>query len=265
MNPFKSFQARYRNWLVKHYELSSDGHKLKQLKNNYRGKRCFIIGNGPSLRADDLTRIFENGDITFAFNRIYHIFPKTPWRPTFYISQDEKMLTGSVAEVNAVEASVKFIPIGLKWYYDIHIKDATHFHCVNSIDECNPFFMEDIPHAVGNSRTVAYTAIQFAAYMGFSEIYLIGVDHHFSISVNAKGEIVKDPTVKDYFADDYNKDKENLYIPNTDISTYTFIAARRYADAHNLKIYNATRGGKLEVFERRNFDDLFSQSTNGNK
>ena len=29
-----------------------------------------------------------------------------------------------------------------------------------------------------------------------------------------------------------------------------------YAKAHGIKIYNATRGGKLEVFERVDFDDL---------
>ena len=34
------------------------------------------------------------------------------------------------------------------------------------------------------------------------------------------------------------------------------MAARKYCDEHNVAIYNATRGGKLEVFERVNFDDI---------
>ena len=42
-----------------------------------------------------------------------------------------------------------------------------------------------------------------AVYMGIREIYLIGVDHHFHTSMNAKGEIIVDPTAKDYFADKY--------------------------------------------------------------
>ena len=95
--------------------------------------------------------------------------------------------------------------------------------------------------------------------MGIKEIYLIGVDHHFHVSMNDKGEIVVDPTAKDYFSEAYNQDKENLYIPNTDRSTLTFVAARKYADAHGIKIYNATRGGKLEVFERVGFESLFCQ------
>ena len=33
--------------------------------------------------------------------------------------------------------------------------------------------------------------------------------------------------------------------------------ARKYADSNGIKIYNATRGGCLEAFQRVNFDSLF--------
>lgn len=42
-----------------------------------------------------------------------------------------------------------------------------------------------------------------------------------------------------------------------DFATMAFEKAKEYADGHGIKIYNATRGGKLEVFERVNFDALF--------
>lgn len=41
--------------------------------------------------------------------------------------------------------------------------------------------------------------MQLAVYMGITEIYLIGTDHHFHTSMNAKGEIIIDPKAKDYF------------------------------------------------------------------
>lgn len=255
MDICKSLQARYRNYKIRHFD-RFEGAQLKPLKDIHSGKRCFIIGNGPSLRAEDLTKIQENGDISFAFNRVFHIFPETSWRPTYYISQDEKILAGSVNEVNAIKAQRKFIPIEMDWYYDIHLEGVTPFHIVTEeSDEIG--FSEDVARYVANSKTVVYTAIQFAVYMGIREIYLIGVDHHFHISQNDKGEIVVDPTAKDYFSDAYNQDKDHLYIPNTDKSTLTFISARKYADAHGIKIYNATRGGKLEVFPRVDFDTLF--------
>lgn len=256
MKAIESLKARFREYKRKHLESFREGRELAKLKDIHKGQRCFIIGNGPSLTPEDLDRLKESGEITFAFNRIFHIFDKTDWRPTYYISQDEKMLAGSQTEVNDIVAKKKFIPIELLWYNEIKINDATPFHVENPSDEKHPVFSENIPHSIGNSKTVVFSAMQLAVYMGIKEIYLIGVDHHFHTSINEKGEVVVDPTAKDYFADSYNADKENLYIPNTDLSTWTFVAARDYAKIHGINIYNATRGGKLEVFPRVNFDEI---------
>lgn len=261
MNIINSIKARYLDFKRLHLSLFPEGRKLKLLKGTHKDKRCFIIGNGPSLKAEDLTRLSESREITFAFNRIFHIFKDTTWRPTYYISQDEKMLAGSIADVNAIEAKHKFIPIEMSYYYGIYLDGITPFHISSKNEVSTPGFSEDIVKGVENSMTVVYTAIQFAVYMGIKEIYLIGVDHHFHTSINAQGEIVVDPTAKDYFSDAYNEDKKDLYIPNTDLSTQTFIAAKKYADAHGIKIFNATRGGKLEVFERKNIDSLFKNES----
>ena len=42
-----------------------------------------------------------------------------------------------------------------------------------------------------------------------------------------------------------------------DMQLAAYQKAKTYADTHNIKIYNATRGGKLEVFQRVEFDSLF--------
>ena len=36
--------------------------------------------------------------------------------------------------------------------------------------------------------------------------------------------------------------------------------ANRFAQEHGVKIYNATRGGYLEVFERINFESVFDKN-----
>lgn len=257
MRIIDSLHARRLNYIAAHFDSFRDGKKIKKLKGIHSGKRCFIIGNGPSLKAEDLDKLLCNQEITFAFNRIYHIFEQTEWRPTYYISQDQKMLAGCKEDVEKIDAGIKFIPVEMGWYENIHINNVQTFHIVNRNIGEFPDFSEDVSREVINSLTVVYTAIQFAVYMGIKEIYLIGVDHHFHTSINDKGEIVVDPTAKDYFSEKYNTDKDKLYIPNTDKSTLTFIAAKRYADEHGIYIYNATRGGKLEVFERVDFDLLF--------
>lgn len=256
-----SLQARFiRPWMQKHFERTTAGKRLAAFKGKYQGRRCFLIGNGPSLRPEDLTTLHQAGEITFAFNRVFNIFDQTPWRPTFYISQDEKMLGGCVDVVNSLkDMETKFIPIQLKWWHGIDIDQACHFNIVHQeVDDPEQFsFGDDISRGIYNASTGMYTAVQLAAYMGFTEIYLIGVDHHFRVSQNNQGQIVVDNTVKDYFTEQYNADKENLYIPNTEKSTLTYVAMKRHCEQRGIRVFNATRGGKLEVFQRVSFDGLW--------
>lgn len=249
-------------WICKHYTLMKDGKRILKFKGKYSKRRCFFIGNGPSLRVEDLSVLHSNSEISFAFNRIYNIFNKTDWRPTFYISQDERMLDGCKEIVNGLDLQYKFIPIQLKWDYNINIHNAINFNMrIQPLD--NPInkllWSNDAASYIYCASTGMYTAAQLAAYMGFNEIYLIGVDHHFHISQNNKGEVIVDNEVKDYFTENYNIDREKLYIPNTEKSTYTYIAMKNYCEERNIKIYNATHGGKLEVFPRIDFDKLFKK------
>ncbi len=246
-------------YISRNFKHTKYGKRIASFYNKYSGKRCFFIGNGPSLTTNDLTLLKNNNEIAFAFNRIYNIFDETSWRPNFYISQDEKMLAGCQNEVSKLDIPVKFIPIQMKWYHNIEINNALYFNFKSQPDGVNSefCFSSDPSVEIYCENTAMYTAAQMAAYMGFSEIYFIGVDHHFHTSINNKGEIVVDNTVKDYFSDKYNEDKDNLYIPNTERSTLTYVAMKKHCEARNIKVYNATRGGKLEVFPRVDFDTLF--------
>ena len=106
---------------------------------------------------------------------------------------------------------------------------------------------------------MTYGAIQLAVYMGFTEIYLLGVDFNYSVTIDHEGNIMKHKGVKDYFSNDNN---ENLILPNLEYSLLGFKAAEKFANENGLKIYNATRGGKLEVFERIELDVLFNKNLN---
>ncbi len=257
MDVFSAIQARKKLHDLQHFEKTRYGKKLAELKGAYKGRHCFIIGNGPSLTAEDLDRL--KGEYCFAFNRIYYIFDKTTWRPTFYCTQDDIIVRNSLSEIRSkIKTPFVFAPINLKWYYDLDVGTEYYF-CQRQADseDSVPVFSEDIAHEIGVGNTVAYTAIQLAVYMGFSSIYLLGVDHSFHVSQDKAGNIVVDPHAKDYFCDAYNRDKDELFIPKLDVSTLSYIAAKRYADTHNVDIFNATRGGKLEIFQRVDFERLF--------
>ena len=112
-------------------------------------------------------------------------------------------------------------------------------------------FSPDISKCVYNGRTVTYVCLQLAMYLGFEEIYLLGVD--FNYSSNLKGQ-------ENHFKG-YDKDGKNVRLNpvRPEMSLAAYKKAKEYAESQNVRIYNATRGGKLEVFERVNFDDLFPE------
>lgn len=255
LNIIESIGARWKSFRLRYFEITRWGKNLKGLHGKYANKRCFIIGNGPSLVPEDLEKLKD--EYTFAFNRIYLMFDRTEWRPTFYCTQDSKIAKASADEIREkITTPYLFAPINLKWYEEVNL-DSDYFFSPEAAGEKVPVFSENIPHKIGVGNTVAYTAIQLATYMGFSEIYLLGVDHSFQTYQDMNGNIITDPHAKDYFTDKYNEDKSNLFVPRLDVSTLSYIAAQEYAQCHPVTIFNATRGGKLEVFPRVEFDKLF--------
>lgn len=240
----------------KKYAKTEDAKYIRSLKDTKKGKRCFILGNGPSLTIDDLNRL-KNED-TFAFNRIYFMFDKTDWRPTYYMCVDvgvlgmnlptiEKLKLPNIILSDIARKSVKDSSSNIHYLYDYSRFKINRW----GFDE--PYISEDVSDHCCFCFTVTYDAIQLAIYMGYSEIYLLGVDHNYSVKTDSKGHITRDESVKDYFE---GLEKTAITAMNYEATTAAFEAARRYADNHNIVIKNATRGGKLEVFERIDFDAL---------
>lgn len=225
--------------------------ELQKYKDRYEGKRCFIVANGPSLNVADLDRLKKNNEITFGMNRIYVLFDKTIWRPDFYLSQDPSIIRSSYKEMEKhLEGIQKFIKLpGEPWYV---VKNAVYFNLDYKYanKRVSPLFGNGEKCRFVDGRTVTYTAIQFAAYMGFKKIYLLGCDSNYS----SQNKIITRESYPD----------ERMYVPdkmgmNPDME-YNFKAyeiAENYSRKNAFRIYNATRGGMLEIFERVDFDTLF--------
>ena len=85
--------------------------ELESLHNIHKGKRGFIICNGPSLKSEDLDKIYSNNEISIASNKIDKIFTQTKWRPTYYTVMDEGYQYSLLDTMNAVPAKKKFFRI----------------------------------------------------------------------------------------------------------------------------------------------------------
>lgn len=238
--------------------------RIKQFKGIHAGERCLIIGNGPSLILGDIEKSKKLGLFTMASNMIFNCYEQTLWRPNYYFFTDVMGMRSVFAKKEILTMVLKNCEYaftrtdGLLFEYrnDNGIQNLIYFDFVYSKDEENFDFSEDCSKQIYIGYTVTYAMLQMAAYMGFKEIYLIGMDHNFSIVKASKdGNIVVNKAVQDH-AKVLGETK--LWGGVADIYNITraYIAAERYASVHDIKIYNATRGGKLDVFERINFDEL---------
>ena len=234
-----------------------DARKIIKYKNKYKGKRCFIIGNGPSLKMEDLNLLYKNNEICFGSHRIYLAFNNTKWRPNFYTIQDTKMMNEYYYEIEALKIKQKFVAYPYELHQSFPIFKS--FLSVKMIFEnffpyC-PNFSKDLSKGIYEGWTVSYFNIQLAVYMGFEKIYLLGIDHHYSKTKSPNGIIIENDT-KDNFCDEYIQKNENRNLPQVDKSTLAYLKSNVLSRYNNFRIYNSTRGGKLEIFERVNFESI---------
>lgn len=220
--------------------------KIKDYKNKHYGDRCFIIATGPSLKISDLEML--KNEVTIGMNSISKIGDKTSWRPTYYGVQDEAVYKNLKKDIEELKKhSIIFISdiLGNKEnvagenvvYMPIHGKD----HLINP-NANNIEFSSDCYDVIFDGYTITYSLLQLAVYMGFKEIYLLGADC---------GYAKKGPQ---HFIE------TGVIDPNAHIAGKRMIrvyeVAKEFAQNNGVKIYNATRGGYLEIFERVSMDEI---------
>lgn len=243
----------------KGFIISANDRKLASFKDKHMGQRCFVIGNGPSLKIEDLNKLKH--EITFGSNKIYLAFNQTDWRPTYYAAEDRLFLESNFETVNHLCEFTKFIPV--RHYRNFpKIKDGIYFRRI--VDEDfypnEPGFgLNPLIHLFWG-HTITYTLIQLACYMGIREIYLIGVDMNYRVEKGKETglEPYLATNIDNYFHPDYLQTGDKARRPNLHMHLKSYEKANKVLSELGGHIYNATRGGNLEVFPRVDFNTLFS-------
>lgn len=253
---FSTINLYYRfTSLLRHLGFPSERYKaLLKYKDTYLGKRCFIIATGPSLKIDDLENLKD--EYTFGMNSICMLYSKISFRPTFYGIQDQFVFSSLKEQL-------------YKYYYDssnVFVSDRiARYHYIpkswkvfplncayNSYDRWfagrfHACFSDDCYRVVYSGFSITQSLIQLAVYMGFQEIYLIGADCSFS-----KGS-------QNHVAEHGVVDAQIDTARDRNIAGYK--AALEYAKEHSVEIFNATRGGELELFPRVSLDEVLQRNS----
>lgn len=221
---------------------------LKDLKNIHVGKRCFIVAMGPSLTYSDLDKI--QGEYSFSMNSIVKVLNEISWKPTYYGIQDHlvyEKLEAEILKISGIKVFIADVILkkGFKCSPNALIFPLSfykHYYAYKKV-KYSTRFSSDVSALVYDGYSITYSLLQIAIYMGFKDIYLLGCDCNYS----------SNPT-KQHFVESGHFDP--AYASVGDKMIYAFQQAKIYADKHNISIYNATRGGKLEIFQRVDLDKV---------
>lgn len=235
---------------------------LMSLHNKYKGKIAFIIGNGPSLRIEDLEKLREKGIYSFGANRINLIYNKTHWRPNCYVAIDLQIYRNNDPTIfKQIDEHLGLYFLSKDVYAGIdktmYKDNILYFHSQpNSYYKGVTEFSDDVMKYVVDGFTVTYTSIQMAYYMGFKAVYLLGVDCNYAKTTIKNGKVINKGGNTSYFTKDYDPKNSNTGYVEGMFQAYQM--AGQFCKDKDFKVYNASRGGILEVFERVNFDDVIN-------
>jgi hypothetical protein len=128
---------------------------IKAFKNIHEGKRLFILASGPSLATHDLTPLKRR--TVMGLNRSFLAYTDTQ----YHCCMDQRLFDLFPSELE--KTRYLFTLSGRPWGIPMTLLGAEGFS-------------HDLEKGIYSGYTIAYLALQVACYMGFSEVFYLGLD-----------------------------------------------------------------------------------------
>ena len=233
--------------------------RLERFRNRHRGGRCFVFGNGPSLRGLDLSPLAH--EVTFVTNNFY-LHPQVELlNPTYYCVSDlwffdKKLHPEWGRHLSRFPAdTVFFLPVELKRRIGASVvgqrPNVHYLRCDRRRQVWRTGELRvDATGVLGTGDSVIVDfCLPLAHFMGFSAVYLLGCDTDLGSGTG--------PT---HFYDartparsvEYHRDAWFEHV------TRSYAVAKQLFEVDGRRIYNATTGGRLEVFPRVSVEDVLA-------
>lgn len=232
------------------YRAAGRKHHLGSLQNRCKGRPLLVVGNGPSLNNTPLDE-FE-GVQSIGMNKIDLLYARTNWRPNLVVCANN--LVARQNQDSWVSAS---IPVYLSWKCRYFVRQELRGKFSYFLSRNSSAFSTDITDGIGSAGTVTYTALQFAYFMGADPIIIVGVDHSFSGAQKGRENVIEKRTGidHDHFDPNYFAHGQMWGVPNLRLSERGYASARSAFEADGRRVFDATVGGKLSVFDKVSIDE----------
>lgn len=267
------FIRKYRNLRFRIlrflYYGNNDHEEWKRLKGKYKGKRVFIVGNGPSLNKTPLYLLKD--EYTMCFNRFEIMLERLNWTPTFFMSVDYLVMVDLIKEIDEILKHCEYA-----FFPKVHYEGKLFFKMLKKTEKIlwlKPLigrgFSLEMPGTY-NGGTVVYNAMQVLNYLGFDEIILLGVDMNYQIhqtasslnsySVEVKSNNDDDPNHFDprYFGKGKSYHQPKQFIIDNILRALDYLGKNQTKFGTN--IINAGYDSKVESFPKKDFMSFFNYS-----
>jgi hypothetical protein len=238
------------------------------LRSRHQGQRCFIVGNGPSLKRQSLEPL--SGEVTFVMNAFWKHPLVERWQPTYYcladpvyFDQSEAMETFFADLRSRIHSTTFLVPLAARQAVQnasVLPLERTHFAAFRGQLADGLSARPDLARVIPGAQSVSQLAIMAAMYMGCSPIYLLGLDHDWLAQRGMDRHFYEGVTVQRHPVAHGNLDRAS-YASDLEAvlklwNGYEHLQA--CAVSHGIRIVNATLGGFLDVFPRVEYESLFA-------
>lgn len=222
--------------------------RLEALRGRHWGKRCFILGNGPSLGASDLSILRD--EYVIGTNRIYLHPECKSWKRWYYCAVNPNVIEQFASDIRAIEA-IRF----LAWEHRGLVEGIGDTVWLRTSNE--PRFSFDLTRGMWQGATVTYVALQMAFHLGFTDVVLLGVDHHYDRAGQPNKLVTSGGEDPDHFSAEYFGPGCKWQLPDLAQSEIAYRVARLAFEQEGRRVRDATVGGRLAVFPKVRLEELF--------
>lgn len=147
---------------------------ISSLKNREKGKRAFILANGPSILKEDLFLLKD--ELTIGMNASTILESQYDFHTKYYVLSDTRFLThpekSQLATTQLNSKTVRVLREELREFDNHNLPNKTYYVPALKRDG----FSRNLQSGYFFGCTTTMLAIQLAYYLGATEIYLLGCD-----------------------------------------------------------------------------------------
>lgn len=178
-----NFYLIMKNKFFENKEIKQYVSKNKELKDQYLGETCFILGNGPSLKKLDFKKLSDK--YVFTVNSLYKNENFHELNSNFHVYSDFVFFSDDFSTETAKNIREELLQYNIMTFLPSHAEKfiaeyqfqkncriyspILHFHNKSSSKIMLDKYTIDC-------SSVVFQCIQIALYMGFKTIYLLGCD-----------------------------------------------------------------------------------------